>query len=101
MLAYFPGIMMPQFLVLASICSFADEQLLRVQSLINPAIATTQLLLLNLLRKPCINWSDEETWICAEADEGSRISIIMNFTCFVMLFIKSGFSYLNLQCENF
>ena len=77
MLAYFPGIMMPQFLVLASICSFAGEQLLRVQSLINPVIATTRLLL--LWESLCIIWSDEETWICAGADEGSRISIIMNF----------------------
>ena len=74
---------MPQFLVLASICSFAGEQLLRVQSLINPAIATTRVLIKStVMRKAYINWSDEETCICAGADEGS----IMNFTCFVMLF---------------
>jgi hypothetical protein len=80
-----PRKMMPQFLVLASIYFHLQVSFnFQVQSLINPAIAMTRLLL-NLLcgESLCVTSSDEETWICAGADAGSRISINLNFPCFI------------------
>ena len=72
-----------------------------MHSLLPPAIATTRLLL-NLLcwESLCITWSDEETWICAGADEGSRISINLNSPpLFYVLLLNLAFCIWMYSCS--